>query len=153
MGNINTQSSINIPQQYITLTPTGSQQLFMQDFNPNNRIYDQLSINIQWNYRNINKRAINEGINQWQESGQVIIHKNEIIPQYGDLIVNPWDQWRYYMITNVESHIKEYFFLVDINRVNYTINTNPTPSQTTSQSQTIPPRDDNYTQPNTNPFY
>lgn len=138
---------------YITLTPTGSQQLFMQDFNPNNRVYDKLTINVQWNYRNTNQRQINDGINQWQETGQIVIHKNEIIPQYGDLIVNPWDKWRYYMITNVESHIKEYFFLVDINRVNYTINTNPTPSQTTSQSQTIPPEDNDYSQPSENPFY
>jgi len=66
------------------------------------------------------------------ESAKVIIHKNEIMPQYGDLIVNPWDQWRYYMITNVETHIKEYFFLVDINRVNYTINTIVTPSSVVS---------------------
>ena len=125
----------------------------MQDFNPNNRIYDKIIINIQWNYRELYNRNITEGINQWQETGRVVIHKNEIVPNYGDLIVNPWDQWRYYMITNVEPHIKEYFFLVNIQRVNYTININQTPSQVTSQSSIIPPEDNIYTQPDENPFY
>lgn len=126
-----TPSAIN--NQYITVPAQTEMNLFMHDRNPNGRQYILYTKNVAWNHRTVYQNQIQDGINQWQEINNVIIHQNEIIPKFGDILSNPWDSWRYFMITNVEPWIMESMYKCDIERVNYNLNIIAIQQSTVSQ--------------------
>lgn len=122
MDTLVTETPSAINNQYITVPAQTSANMFMHDRNPNGRQYILHNINVSWNHRTVYQNQIQDGINQWQEVNFVVVHQNDIIPKYGDLVSNPWDQWRYFMITNVEPWIMESMYKCDIERVNYNLN-------------------------------
>lgn len=115
-----TPSSVN--NNYISIQPQEADYIFMHDRNPNGRLYNVYTKNVAWNHRTTYQNSVTEGINQWVEVNYVVIHQNEIIPKYGDILSNPWDNWRYFMITNIEPWLMESMYKCDIERVNYNLN-------------------------------